>query len=55
MQRRKTLLNSLTNSNIFKNKSEGERILKDLGLDLNIRAEKLSIDDFEKIYSKISN
>lgn len=55
MQRRKTLLNSLTNSNIFKNKSEGERILKDLGLDLNIRAENLSIDDFEKIYSKISN
>lgn len=54
MQRRKTLLNSLTNNKIFKNKSEGETILQELGLDLNIRAENLSIEDYAKICSKIS-
>ena len=53
MQRRKTLLNSLTNNNIFKSKTEGEKILTELNLDLNIRAENLSIEDFERIYNKI--
>ena len=53
MQRRKTLLNSLTNSNVFKNKEEGEIILKELNLNLNTRAETLSIEDFAKISDKI--
>ena len=54
MQRRKTLLNGLTNNHIFENKSEGEIILQELGLDSNIRAENLSIDDFAKICNRIS-
>ena len=54
MQRRKTLLNSLKNSNILENKEQGESILKELGLDSNIRAENLSIEDFKKIYDKLN-
>ncbi len=53
MQRRKTLINSLTNNHIFESKNQGERILKELNLDSNIRAENLSIEDFEKLYNKI--
>ena len=49
MQRRKTLLNSLTNANIFKNKEEGIKILEEIGLSENVRAENLSIEDFAKI------
>lgn len=55
MQRRKTLLNSLTNTHILNNKEQGEKILKELGLDVNIRAEKLKIEDFKEIYDKIKN
>ena len=53
MQRRKTLLNSLTNTRVFINKEEGEKILKQIGLDVNIRAEKLKIEDYAKIADKI--
>lgn len=53
MQRRKTLLNSLTNANIFKSKEEGTKILNDLDLDINIRAEKLTLKDFSNIANKI--
>ena len=49
MQRRKTLLNSLTNAKIFKNKEEGIKILKEANLKENVRAENLSIEDFAKI------
>ena len=49
MQRRKTILNSLTNANIFKNKEEGIKILEEIGLSENVRAENLSIEDFAKI------
>ena len=52
MQRRKTLLNSLTNTRVFINKEEGEKILKQIGLDVNIRAEKLKIEDYAKIADK---
>lgn len=53
MQRRKTLLNSLTNSKIFNSKEEGISILQEIGLDTNVRAEKLTIEDFSKITNKI--
>ena len=53
MQRRKTLLNALTNTKIFKSKEEGIKILKDLNLDENIRAEKLTLEDFANIVDKI--
>lgn len=54
MQRRKTLLNSLNNSNIFKSKEEGIKILNELELEENIRAEKLTLKDFANIADKIS-
>ena len=54
MQRRKTLLNSLNNSGIFKSKEEGSKILKEVGLEENIRAEKLTLQDFANIADKIS-
>ena len=49
MQRRKTLLNALVNTKVFFNKEEGIRILKEIGLAEDIRAEKLTIEDFAKI------
>ena len=49
MQRRKTLLNALTNTKVFLSKEEGIQILKKLNLDENVRAENLSIQDFANI------
>ncbi len=53
MQRRKTLLNALTNTKVFMTKEEGIRILKELHLEENIRAEKLTLKDFAEITNKI--
>ena len=49
MQRRKTLVNALTNCGAFVDKQEGIEILKTLGLKENVRAENLSIEDFGKL------
>ena len=49
MQIRKTLLNSLTNAKVFSNKEEGIEILERIGLDANVRAEKLTLQDFANI------
>ena len=49
MQRRKTLLNALTNTKEFINKEEGTQILEKLELDTNIRPEKLSLENFADI------
>ena len=54
MHRRKTLLNALTNSKVFINKEEGTQVLNKLNLDINIRAESLSIQDFANIAKLIS-
>ena len=54
MQRRKTLLNALTNTKVFINKDEGLKILKKLNLSENVRAEELSIQDFANIAKIIS-
>ena len=54
MQRRKTLLNSLTNTKVFINKEEGLKILKKLNLNENIRAEELSLQDFANIAQEIT-
>ena len=48
MQKRKTLLNGLSNGNLG-SKGEIEKMLIDLGFDLRIRGEKLSLEDFAKI------
>ncbi len=53
MQRRKTLLNALTNTKVFKNKEEGIKILQELGLRENVRAEELTLQDFANISNKI--
>ena len=53
MQRRKTLLNALTNTKVFLSKNEGLQILKKLNLDENVRAENLSIYDFANIAKSI--
>ena len=52
-QRRKTLLNSLTNTNIFENKKQGETLLENLGIDINIRPERMTIQNFADIANKL--
>lgn len=49
MQKRKTLLNSLTNNKIFENKKQGIELLKSLQINENIRPEELTLEQFEKI------
>ena len=49
MQKRKTLLNSLTNNDVFKNKTQGTEILNSLGIKENVRPEELTLERFEKI------
>lgn len=49
LQRRKTLLNALINSGVFLNKEEGIIMLKQIGLNENIRAENLKIEDYANL------
>lgn len=49
MQRRKTLLNALTNAQVFSSKQEGENILKQICLEPNVRAENLTIQNYADI------
>ena len=49
MQRRKTLLNALTNTKVFLNKEKGLKILNKLNLPEDVRAEKLTLQDFANI------
>ncbi len=53
MQRRKTLLNALTNTKVFMSKEEGLKILQELHLDENVRAENLTLENFAEITNKI--
>ena len=52
MQRRKTILNGLSNSGLVE-KEKLKDILKELNLDENIRGEKLTIEQFAKISDRI--
>lgn len=49
MQRRKTLLNVLVNTKIFSNKEEGINKLQKLGMNCNIRPEKLTLQDYANL------
>lgn len=49
MQRRKTLVNTLNNAGIFKEKKEAEKALAQIGLVQDIRPENLSIEDYAKL------
>ena len=50
-QRRKTLVNTLVN--YFNNKQDAIKCLEDLGIDVNIRGEKLSLEEFNNIANYI--
>lgn len=49
MQKRKTLLNSLTNSKIFNCKQQGIDILRSLDISENVRPEELTLEQFSEI------
>ena len=53
MQRRKTLLNGLNNSGIIKDKESLKEILQKLGLSVDIRGEKLTIEQFAELSNLI--
>ena len=52
MQRRKTLVNDLEKSNIFKSKNDIIKILDELRLDSKIRGEELTIQDYCNIVNQ---
>ena len=49
MQRRKTLLNGLTNSGIVKNKELAKKIIEEMNLSVDIRGEKLTTQQFAEL------
>lgn len=53
MQRRKTLINGLTNSGIITDKEKIKNIFEEIGIDIGIRGEKLSIEQFAKLSNLI--
>lgn len=52
MQRRKTLVNALSNSDLFENKTQIEKILQELNIDARVRGEKLTIEQYAEIANK---
>lgn len=54
LQKRKTLINSLSNSGLLP-KDFLEEMLNDLGIDLRVRAEQLTLEDFKNISDYIKN
>lgn len=55
MQRRKTLVNALEKSGLFKNKAEIIKILNELGINDKIRGEALSLTDYANISNYTAN
>ena len=53
MQRRKTLINGLINSGIITNKEKIRDIFKEAELDIEIRGEKLNMEQFAKLSNLI--
>lgn len=49
MQRRKTLINGLINSKIITDKEKIRKIFEEVGIEIGIRGEKLSIEQFAKL------
>lgn len=54
MQKRKTLVNALTNSGKYGNKEGIEKALTEMNLDLRIRPEKLTLEEYAKLSNKIA-
>lgn len=55
MQRRKTLLNALTNGNIFSNKQKAIKVFNDLSINQNARAEELTLEKFAELANNLTN
>lgn len=55
MQRRKTLMNSLINGGVLKDKEQARVMFDELNLEPNVRGENLSMQDFAKICEFIKN
>lgn len=53
MQRRKTLINALTNTQIIKNKEEANKIFEKLNISTKVRAEDLTLQEFADISDNI--
>lgn len=53
MQRRKTLINALSQCDLFRSKEEINNILKELGISEKIRGEALTLQDFANIENHI--
>lgn len=53
MQRRKTLMNALVNGGIIKDKAQAKELFEKLGLDINIRGENLSMQDFADLCDEL--
>lgn len=53
MQRRKTLLNALTNARVFSSKQEATCIFEELRMKENARAEELTLEDFAHIANQL--
>lgn len=51
LQRRKTLLNALVLNNIFESKEQAIKVLEEIGLNTNVRGEKLTLEEYAKISS----
>ena len=54
MQRRKTLSNGLVNGGIVKNKAKAIEILKNMGVEENVRGEELTLEQFANLSNKIN-
>ena len=54
MQKRKTLLNGLANSKLFGEKEKIQNMLIELGIDVNIRGEKLTLEKYAQIADYLS-
>lgn len=54
LQKRKTLMNSLSNSGLIP-KDYLEEVLNELGIDLRVRAEQLTLEDFANITDYVKN
>lgn len=53
MQRRKTLLNGLSNAGVLKNKEKLKEILNNMGLNNEVRGETLTIEQFAELANSI--
>lgn len=53
MQRRKTLVNALSNSDLFESKTQLEDMLRELNIDVKVRGEALTMEQYAEIANRI--